>query len=144
MVVLPFHGLSRTDWLWSWAEHWCFWNGISFLSTIYDVDSATLLFIKTELQKHAVNVQFIARHSGASMVVLIRFETCNISPEKHLQNDSWSMLIMMGMWLMDQCSKTLQFGLKIPGGSRPYRYFDDRLIWGLRMYNIELSCFVHM
>ena len=39
------------------------------------------------------------------------------------------MLIMIGVWLVGQCSKTLRFVLKIPGMSRPHNYFDDRPIY---------------
>ena len=45
----------------------------------------------------------------------------------------------MGMWLVGQCSKTLKFGLKIPGELRLCRYFEDRLIWEPRMKMVNIQ-----
>ena len=46
---------------------------------------------------------------------------------------------MMGVWLLDQCSKTQDLGLKIQGVSRPCRYFDDKHIWVLRMNKLDVQ-----
>ena len=45
----------------------------------------------------------------------------------------------MSVWLVGQCSKTIKFGLKIPGVSRPCRYFDDNHIWVLGMLKLSLK-----
>ena len=49
----------------------------------------------------------------------------------------------MGVWLVGQSFKTLKFGLKIPGGSRICRSFEDRLIWDPRVHNYVISRCTH-
>ena len=96
--ICPDH-MSLTSGVFETAYH--------FLSTIYEICCfCNIIVHRTELQRHAIQCAIHSQMLQCQYVVLIRFGT--LSPEKHMQNDFWLILIVMNVWVVGQCSKTLK------------------------------------